>query len=109
MNPLFFLLVRILHGERLEKPTPEEEREWASLFLLLAIYVGLVALSIRYAAHFLDTVSAFTLTVIAAIVVSVLFFVPRTLGRHVPAKVSWVLAAIAWPVLFLLAVTGHLV
>jgi hypothetical protein len=108
MNPLLFLLVRILHGERLRKPTPEEEREWASLFLLLAIYFGLVALSIRYASHFMDTVSASTLTVIAAVVVSVLFFVPRYWGRHVPAKVSWVLAAIAWPVLFLLALTGRL-
>jgi hypothetical protein len=109
MNPLLFLLVRILHGERLRKPTPEEERVWASLFLLMAIYFGLLALSIRYARHFLDTASAFTLTVIAAVVVCVLWFVPRIWGRHVPAKVSWILGAIAWPLLFLLALTGHLV
>jgi hypothetical protein len=109
MNPLLFLLVRFLYGERLRRPTPEEERQWAGLFLLVALYAGLVALSIRYASHFLDTVSAFTLTVIATVVVSVLMFVPRVWGRHVPAKVSWVLGAIAWPLLFLLALTGHLV
>jgi hypothetical protein len=108
MNPLFFLLFRILQGDRLRKPTAEEERQWAGLFLLVALYAGLVALAIKYASHFLDTVSAFTLTVIAAVVVSVLMFVPRVWGRHVPAKVSWILAAIAWPVLFLLALTGHL-
>jgi len=109
MDPLSFLLARIANGERLRKPTPEEERQWASLFLLMAIYFGLMALTARYARHFLDTVNALTLTIIAAVAVCVLWFVPRIWGRHVPAKVSWVLAAIAWPLLFLLAVTGHLV
>jgi hypothetical protein len=109
MDPLSFLLARIANGERLRKPTPEEERQWASLFLLVAIYFGAMALSIRYASHFLDTVNALTLSVITAVAVCVLWFVPRILGRHVPAKVSYVLAAIAWSVLFLLAVTGRLV
>jgi hypothetical protein len=68
-----------------------------------------MALSWRYARHFIDTVSAFTLTVMAAIAVCALWFVPKICGRRVPAKVSWILAALAWPVLFLLAVTGHLV
>jgi hypothetical protein len=109
MDPLSFLLARIVNGERLRKPTPEEEREWASLFLLVAIYFALGALSIRYARHFLDTVNALTLTVLAAVVVCAMWFLPRFLGRHVPAKVSYVLAAIAWSVLFFLAVTGRLV
>jgi hypothetical protein len=109
MNPLYILLIRILTGERLRKPTPEEERRWAGLFLFIAVYFGLMALSVRYARHFMDTVSAFTLTVIAAVAVCVLWFVPKIWGRYVPANVSWVLGAIAWPVLFLLALTGHLV
>jgi len=108
MNPLFLLAFRILQGERLEKPTPEQERRWAVFFVLIAVYFGLGALSIRCARHFWDTAGAFTLTVVAAIVVSILVFVPRLWGRHVPAKVSWVLGAIAWTVLFLLALTGRL-
>jgi CHASE2 domain-containing sensor protein len=108
MNLVFILLFRILQGDRLRRPTPEEEREWAGLFLLIGIGFGLTILTFRYARHFCDTASAFTLTVIAAVVVSVLVFVPKIWGRHVPAKVSWILAAIVWPLLFLLALTGHL-
>jgi hypothetical protein len=109
MEALFLLIARILNGEPLRKPTPEEEREWASRFVLLAAYFALMALSLRYARHFINTVSASTLTVIAAIVVCALWFVPRILGRHVPAKVSWVIGAIAWSLLFFLALTGHIV
>ena len=109
MNPLLFLLVRFLRGERLEKPTPEEERQWASLFLLVAICFGAGALFIRYASHYWDTASAFTLSVATFVVICVLGLVPMFVGRHVPAKFSLILGAIAWVLLFSLAVTGHLV
>src|ERR1043166_486385 len=108
MNPLFIILFRILQGDRLRKPTPEEERRWAGALFLVAVYFGLAALCIRYARHFWDSAGAVALTVAAAVVVSGFIFGVRVWEKHVPAKVSWVLAAIAWPVLFLLALTGHL-
>jgi hypothetical protein len=102
MNPFWHLAGRIFH----EKPSPEEQ---AGLFPLFAIYFGVGALTISYARHFLDSLSVLTLTVAAAIAGSVLVFVvPKIWGDHVPAKVSWVIGAIAWSVLFLLAVTGRL-
>jgi hypothetical protein len=108
MNSLFILLLRILQGERLRKPTPEQERRWAGLFFLMAMYFGLVALSIRYGEHYWDTASAFTLTVVAAVIVSVGWFLIGIWGRYVAAKVSWVLGAVAWLLLFFLALTGRL-
>jgi hypothetical protein len=62
----------------------------------------------RYEKHFWDTAGVFALTIAFAIVVSVLFFGTRFWGSHVPAKVSWVLAAIAWPVIVFLALTDRL-
>src|SRR3954464_15529202 len=108
MNPLLIILFRLLRGERLSQRG--EERRWdAGFFFLLAVYFGLGALFIRYAKHFLDTAGPFALIVVGTVVGSVLVFGSRLWGRHVPAKVSWTLAAIAWPVLFLLALTGRLV
>ena len=102
MNPLFIILFRILQGDRLRKPTPEEEQFWAGVFFLLAVYFGLGALSMRYAKNFWDTAGIPALTIAAAVIISAFVFGTRFWGRHVPAKASWVLAAIAWPVLFLL-------
>src|ERR1035438_6091858 len=59
MNPLFIILFRILQGDRLRKPTPEEEQRWAGVFFLVAVYFGLAALCIRYASHFWDTAGTF--------------------------------------------------
>ena len=92
----------------MRKPTPEEEQRWAGVFFLVAVYFGLAALCIRYASHFWDTAGTFALIVVAAVVVFVFYLGMSLWGRHVPAKVSWVLAAVAWPVLFVLALTGHL-
>lgn len=86
MNPLLLLLVRILNGERLRKQTPEEEREWAGFFLLIAIYFALAAISMRYVKHFWNSAGAFELTTTAAISVCIMWFIPRIWGRHVPAK-----------------------
>lgn len=108
MNPLLLLFVRFLNGERLRKPTPEEERLWVGQLFLFAVYFGLAFVSFRYARHFWDTAGQYTLTAVFAIIAPVMFFAPKIWGRYVPAKVSWVLSAVAWPLLFLLALTGHL-
>jgi hypothetical protein len=109
MNPLFIILFRILQGDRLRKPTPEEERFWAGYFFIIPLYFGAAVLSMRYARHFWDTAGEFQLVVAAAAVISVLFFGTRFWGRHVSAKISWTLGAIEWPVILFLALTGRLV
>jgi drug/metabolite transporter (DMT)-like permease len=108
MNPLFIILFRIAQGDRLRKPTPEEERRWAGLFCLIGIYFGVAFISIRYARHFWDTAGEFSLVAVAAVVVVILTFVPRFWGRYVPAVVSWIFGAVLWVSLFVLALTGHL-
>ena len=108
MNPLFILLFRILQGERMRKPTPEEERRWAGLFCLIGIYFAVAAISIRYARHFWDTAGEFSLVAAATVVVVVLMFAPRFWGRYVPAEVSWVFGIILWVLLFVLALSGNL-
>ena len=108
MNPLFIILFRILQGDRLRKPTPEEERRWAGLFVLVGVYFSVAAISIRYARHFWDTAGEFSLVAVATIVVVILMFVPRLWGRYVPAVVSWIVGAVLWVSLFALALTGHL-
>jgi hypothetical protein len=108
MFPLFVILFGILNGDRLRKPTPAEERFWAGVFFIIPVYFGVMALSIRYEKHFWDTAGALSLTLAAAVVISVLFFGAKFWGGHVPAKVSWVLATVAWPVILFIALTGRL-
>src|SRR5260370_20972224 len=109
MNPLFIILFRMLQGDRLRSPTPEEERFWAGYFFIIPLYFGAGALAIRYQKHFWDTAGEFTLIVAAVVVLSVLFFGARFWGRHVPAKVSWMLAAVAWPWILFLVLTCRLI
>jgi hypothetical protein len=109
MSPLFIILFRILQGDRLRKPTPEEERRWAGLFCLVGIYFGVVFISIRYARHFWDTAGEFSLIAVATVIIAILMFVPRLWGRYVPAIVSWIFGSFLWILLFVLALTGHLV
>ena len=108
MNPLFIIVFRILQGDRLRKPTPQEERFWAGFFFLIPLYFGGAALSMKYAKHFWDTAGEFQLLVAFIIAVSVLFSGTRSWGKHVPAKISWTLGAIEWPVILFLALTGRL-
>jgi drug/metabolite transporter (DMT)-like permease len=98
-----------MQGDRMRKPTPEEERRWAGLFCLIGIYFGVAFISIRYTRHFWDTAGEFSLVAVAAVVVVILTFVTRLWGRYVPAVVSWIIGAFLWVSLFVLALTGHLV
>ena len=109
MNPLFIILFRFLQGDRLRRLTPAEERFWAGHFAIFPVYFGVMIILMKYGRHFWDAAGAFALTVAFAVVVSVLFWGTRFWGRHVPAKVSWVLSAIAWSVILFLAVTDRLV
>jgi hypothetical protein len=108
MNTLFVLLFRIFQGERMRKPTPNEERRWAGLFCLIGIFFAATAISFRYARHFWETAGEFSWVIVSTSVVVILMFVPRLWGRYVPTFVSWVFGAALWVLLSVLALTGHL-
>ena len=105
---LIIWIVRWASGERFRNATPEEWRYWAGIAAIMPLYFGATILSIKYEKHFWDTAGEFSLIVVTAVVVCILFFGSTLWGRYVPAKVSWILAAIGWPALFFLALTGRL-
>lgn len=109
-NP-FSILIRLLCGERLRKATPREAQCFSGVFALIAIYFAAIFLLMKFDGKifaFMDSDGPLALTLIWTIVISVLAFVSWFWGRHVPAKVSYVVAAILWPILFILALTGHI-
>lgn len=108
MYSLIGILLRILLGERLRKPSPREQQYGAGAMFLIGAYFGLMFLSMKYAKHFWDTAGAFELTIAVAVILFGFFFGVQFWGKHVPAKVSWILAAIIWILLFSLALTGHI-
>jgi hypothetical protein len=108
MNPLFIILFRVLQGDRLRKPTPDEEQRWSAVFLLVAAGFGLAGISMKVASGFWERAGTFALTVAMAVAVCAFWFGTNFLGRHVPAKISWTAGAIAWATLFFLALTGRL-
>jgi len=87
----------------------EELRWWAALAAMLPLYFGAACFSIKHAKHFWDTAGQFQLIIVVSVVVCVGIFGSRLWGQHIPAKISWILAAIGWPLLFFLALTGRLV
>ena len=106
--PLFGLLLRLLSGERLRKATPEESQQLSGLLAVLAIYFALALAFIKYEKRFVNSASPEAIWVFDTIVISVGFFVSFFWGKHVPAKISYTIAAVLWPLLFILALTGHI-
>ena len=110
MYSLFGIVFRILGGERLRKASPREAQLFSAVFALTGLYFGLIFALMRYRKHlfdFMDADGPLALTVIWTLVIAALSFLGWFWGMHVPAKVSYTLAAILWPLLFILALTGH--
>lgn len=105
---IFGILIRILRGERLRKATPAESQQFSGLLAVLAIYFAVALAFIRYERRFINSASPEAIWVFDTIVISIGFFISFFWGKHVPAKVSYTIAAILWPVLFILALTGHI-
>jgi hypothetical protein len=109
MSP-FGVLIRILSGDRLRKATPRETQCFSGLFALIAVYFALILLLMRYDGpifEFMDSDGPIALTIIWTIVISIFSLIGWFWGKHVPARVSYAVAAILWPTLFILALTGH--
>ncbi|HLX70406.1 MAG TPA: hypothetical protein VKV04_12335 [Verrucomicrobiae bacterium] len=111
MYRLTGILIRALHGERLRKCTPRESQCFSACFALIAVYFSTILLVMKYDGQFfefMDSDGLPALTIIWTIVISILCVVSWFWGRHVPAKVSYAVAAVLWPTLFILALTGHI-
>jgi hypothetical protein len=111
MGGIISILLRVLRGERLRKPTPREAQCFSATFALIAVYFSTILLLMKFDGQFfefMDSDGPVALFIIWTIVISLLCFVGRFWGRHVPAKVSYAVAAILWPTLFILALTGHI-
>src|SRR5579871_2692562 len=105
------IIIRILRGERLRKPTPRESQCFSACFALIAVYFSTILFLLKYDGQFfefMDSDSLVALVVIWTIVISILCFVGWFWGRYVPARVSYAVAAILWSTLFILALTGHI-
>jgi len=103
MPPWFVIwIVRFARGERWRKATREENRYGAGLFFLVAVYFIVFYLGIskgRYIGAFMDRASPVMLWVGGTAAGSALVFGSVFWARHVPTRVSTVLAIVAWSVL----------
>jgi hypothetical protein len=82
-------------------------RGWAACLVFINVHFALFGLSMRYIRHLMGTAGPFALTVAATVFVSTMLFFTEIWQRHVAAKVSWVLGAIAWLLNVILALTGY--
>jgi hypothetical protein len=110
MPPILIIwLARWASGERFRKAGPEELRRWAAIAAMMPLYFGAAIFSFKHAKHFWNTAGEFQLIIATSVVICVLFFGSKLWAQHIPAKISWILAAIGWALLFFLALTGRLV
>lgn len=111
MSGLLGIIIRFLLGERLRKPTPRESQCFSAVFALIAVYFSTLFVLVKFDGQVFDFMNSdgpLVLFLIWMIVISVMCLAGWFWGRHVPAKVSYTLAAILWPILFVLALTGHI-
>ena len=84
------------------------------MFALIPICMAPLALLLKYLNNPNDSMSAsvftdvFTIIAPAAVFVIGVYFLTAVWGRYVPAKVSWILGSVAWPLVYFLALTGRL-
>ena len=111
MSYFIGILTRLTKGDRLRKPTPQESQCFSACFALIAVYFSTILLVVRYDEpffEFMDSDGLLAQGIIWGIVLTVLCLVGWFWGKRVPARVSYVVAAILWPTLFILALTGHI-
>lgn len=111
MYSLFGALIRTFSGDGFRKATPRESQCFSAALALIGVYFALISVLMKHDTRFfdiLDSLGPLGLAALWILLIPALFFIGRFWGRHVPAKASYVLAAILWPTLFILALTGHL-
>lgn len=110
MSYFIGILTRIIKGDLLRKATPRESQCFSACFALIAVYFSTILAVMKYDGQlfeFMDADGPLVQIVIWMAVISVLYFVAWFWHKHVPAKVSYTVAAVLWPALFILALTGH--
>lgn len=111
MSYLIDILTRIIKRDNLRKCTPRESQCFSACFALIAVYFSTILVVMKYDGQFFEFMDSDGLPALAIIwggVIAVLGVVSWFWGRHVPAKVSYAVAAVLWPALFILALTGHI-
>jgi hypothetical protein len=102
---LLMWIFRFGRGERFRKATPEERRYGAGYFLIAAVVFIAFELS-DHLGHthsaLYDTTSPWILWLSATAFMTALFFISIFWARLVPARISAILAGIAWAVLLAL-------
>jgi hypothetical protein len=89
-------IIRFVSGERFRKATPRDNRFWSGFFFLFPIYFFVM---MAFERPFLHNASAVTIWLVLTPVCVALVFGSFLWARLVPARISWTLAAVAWPVL----------
>ena len=106
MHPwLIVYLLRRASGERFRTATPKEMRWWSGYFVLLPAFGAVFS--------FVDSVLGpvvryWPMVAYAAAFVISIWIAVKLWARYVPAKVSWIIGAVEWAILFYLGLTGRL-
>lgn len=100
----FYIFLRLASGERWRKATPAEKRFYAGAFFFVPIPFTLLLLLQHFHSRILNVFDsgALTLWVAFTLAVSTATLGCIAWGRHVPVRISLILAVIAWFVLFFL-------
>ncbi len=99
------LITRLAFGERVDKPTPEENRLAAAYFLFFPIF-GVVAL--KFSARFIHGATDSVYLLVGLATMAVAYFVVTVWAKFIPAVVSWTFAGIAWAAVIYGAFWGDL-
>ena len=99
------LLIRILSGERYRKATPAELRWASAVFAFIPVWG---ALGIYLGHSYLDHANPFGIWIFMMSCLLIAFIWLYVWTRFVPAMASWILGAIIWLAVLVLAFTGHI-
>jgi hypothetical protein len=99
------LITRFVFGERVNKPTPEENRLASAYFLFFPIFGGA---ALKFSAKFIHGATDSVYLLVGLATIAVAYFVVMVWAKFIPAAVTWTLAGIAWAVVIYGAIRGDL-
>ncbi len=102
---LVMLITRLAFGERVEKPTPKENRLASAYFLFFPIF-GVVA--VKFGGKFIHGASDSVYVLIGLATMAVIYFFVSVWAKLIPAMATWILASVAWAAIIYGAFHGSL-